>query len=175
MKGAGFILLGRRPHSWPFQDGYTRPDGFDGRLSLAEELREKGNEKFKEENLDAAMMYALSALHCLDFSRGASMSHKDSHKQQTFGALVKIISNLSIVFLKRGDNYNAVRAADLGLDPRGSRHFADPWKKHGLAKICWDASDRGEDRRSRQEEKHEEAEHEQEQEGEDEEEKRGGS
>jgi tetratricopeptide (TPR) repeat protein len=101
---------------WFGKEGYSRPSDFKGRLSLAAKLREKGNQQFQEEKWDSAMMHALSALHVLDFSKGAGMSHSDAQKKETFEALVRTLSNLSIVFLKRGDNYNTARAADLGLD-----------------------------------------------------------
>merc|ERR1719282_680359 len=62
------------------------------------------------------MMHALGALHCLDFSQARETLQTDPQKREVRESLLPILSNLSIVFLKRKDAYNAARAADLGLD-----------------------------------------------------------
>lgn len=105
---------------WFKGQGYTRPEEFDGRLSLSQKLRESGNKKFQASDFTGAMMHALAALYCLDFSQARTVTQSDEEKRSALEALVPILSNLSIVFLKRGDAYNSGRAADLGLD-RASR------------------------------------------------------
>lgn len=47
----------------------ARPDGFHERLALAADLREKGNRKYQASDFTSAMMFALGALHCIDFSQ----------------------------------------------------------------------------------------------------------
>jgi len=103
---------------WFKEQGYTRPEDFDARLGLSKKLRELGNEQFQKSKPDfaAAMLHALAALHCLDFSQARTVVQSDDEKRRALEALVPVLSNLSVVFLKRGDAYNASRAADLGLE-----------------------------------------------------------
>eukprot|EP00429_Kryptoperidinium_foliaceum_P031630 CAMPEP_0176152060 /NCGR_PEP_ID=MMETSP0120_2-20121206/77661_1 /TAXON_ID=160619 /ORGANISM="Kryptoperidinium foliaceum, Strain CCMP 1326" /LENGTH=50 /DNA_ID=CAMNT_0017489055 /DNA_START=1 /DNA_END=150 /DNA_ORIENTATION=+ len=49
------------------------------------------------------MLFALAALHCLDFSQARSMLQSDDEKQEVLKAMLPILSNLSAIFLKRGD------------------------------------------------------------------------
>lgn len=100
---------------WMAEKGYERPDGCDERLALAQRLKESGNKCFEVQDFAGAMMHALAALHCVDFSQGRSFVQNDEQKQQTNNLIVAILSNLSLVFLKRDDAYNSVRAADCGL------------------------------------------------------------
>mmetsp|Transcript_35115 Transcript_35115/g.98087 ORF Transcript_35115/g.98087 Transcript_35115/m.98087 type:complete len:291 (-) Transcript_35115:72-944(-) len=101
---------------WLVKQGHPRPDGFHERLALAADLREKGNRKYQASDFTSAMMFALGALHCIDFSQAKSMLQSEDEKQEVLKALLPVMSNLSVIFLKRGDAYNAVRSADLGID-----------------------------------------------------------
>ncbi|CAE8704463.1 unnamed protein product [Polarella glacialis] len=99
--------------TWFKEKGYTRPEEFEGRFSLATSLRELSNNHFRKTEFTDAMMYALAALHCLDFSQAKISLQTKSQKQESLEALVRLLSNLSIVFIKKGDAHNSVRAADL--------------------------------------------------------------
>jgi len=102
---------------WFNEQGFERPEGLDERVALAGKLRELSNEKYDASDFQSAMMYALGSLHCLDFSQARSALQNDAQKQEVLKLVVPVLSNLSIVFLKRsGDGYNAARAADFGLE-----------------------------------------------------------
>lgn len=101
---------------WFKDQGYSRPEEFEGRLQLSSSLREKGNIRYKASDFEGAMMHAFGALHCIDFSQARSALQTDAQKREVHESLLPILSNLSIVFLKRKDAYNSARAADLGLD-----------------------------------------------------------
>jgi len=62
------------------------------------------------------MLHAFGAMHCVDFSQGQSTMQTAEQKRAAQETLLPILSNLCIVFLKRGDDYNSVRAADLCLE-----------------------------------------------------------
>jgi tetratricopeptide (TPR) repeat protein len=98
------------------EHGHARPEDFKERLQLASTLKQLGNTKFQEGDFNASMMAALGSLHCIDFNQGMQLTQTSEQKRQVNEAMVPILSNLSIVFLKRGDAYNSCRAADLGLD-----------------------------------------------------------
>lgn len=102
--------------TWLKEQGHERPEDFEGRLLLSKKLRELGNESYKANDFKAAMLYALSALHCLDFSKARTVVQNEQQKQEALQELVPVVSNLSMIFLKRGDNHNALRAADLGIE-----------------------------------------------------------
>jgi len=128
---------------WFNEQGFERPEGHDERVALAGKLRELSNEKYEASDFQSAMMYALGSLHCLDFSQARSALQNDAQKQQVLKLLVPVLSNLSIVFLKRsGDGYNAARAADFGLerlkrmpqDADASKFRAKLLFRRGLAK-----------------------------------------
>lgn len=101
--------------SWCGEASHSRPEEFDERLKLAEELKRVGNAKYRGQDFHASMMAALGALHCIDFSQAKVLMQTDAQKHSVDEMLVLIMSNLSMVFLKRNDAYNAGRAADLGL------------------------------------------------------------
>lgn len=101
---------------WFTDQGYTRPDDFEKRLDLAVRLKDEGNKQFQESAFESAMMHALAALHCIDFSQARSILQDVDQKRRVNEALLPLLSNLSLVFQKRGDAYNSARAADLGLD-----------------------------------------------------------
>mmetsp|Transcript_125976 Transcript_125976/g.204667 ORF Transcript_125976/g.204667 Transcript_125976/m.204667 type:complete len:290 (-) Transcript_125976:57-926(-) len=101
---------------WLQKEGISRPEEFEGRMSMATNLREQGNARYQASDFQGAMMYALGALHALDFNQAKQFLQTDKQKQEVNEALLPLLSNLSIVFLKRGDAYNSTRAADLGLD-----------------------------------------------------------
>lgn len=101
---------------WCKENGFERPADFAGRMSLAARLKELGNGLIKSGDFRSAMMHILGTLHCLDFSQGQCALQTEASKQQTLEAMVPVLSNLSLAFLKRGDDYNATRAADLGLE-----------------------------------------------------------
>lgn len=101
---------------WCKDNGFQRPDDFAGRMATAVRLKELGNGQIQSGDFKGGMMHILGALHCLDFSQGACALQTDANKQQTLEAMVPVLSNLSLIFLKRGDDYNATRAADLGIE-----------------------------------------------------------
>lgn len=102
---------------WFKEQGFERPDGADERIALAGELRKKSNSNFEASDWHTAMLYALCSLHCLDFSQARATMQSDEQKRETVKMVVPVLSNLSMIFLKRsGDGYNACRAADLGLE-----------------------------------------------------------
>jgi len=109
---------------WFKEQGFARPEEFDARLDLARRLRELGNDRHRAADFNGAMMHALGALHCLDFSQARVAIQTETQKREALEALVPVLSNLSIVFLKRGDAYNSGRAADLGLE-RAARMPSD--------------------------------------------------
>lgn len=102
--------------TWFVGQGHTRPDEFNERLRLAVRLKDEGNTQFQAGNFQESMMHALGALHCLDFSQARAVLHDEAQKAEVNEALVPLLSNLTLVFSKRGDGYNSARAADLGLD-----------------------------------------------------------
>lgn len=101
---------------WFGEQGRSRPEEFEDRLVLAAALREQGNKLFQAADFEGAMLHTLGALHCADFSQARGCLQTDAQKRELHEHLVRIISNLSIVFLKKSDAYNAARAADLGLE-----------------------------------------------------------
>lgn len=101
---------------WCKENGFERPDDFAGRMALAAQMKELGNGMIKSGDFKNAMMHILGTLHCLDFSQGKCALQTEANKQQTVEAMVPVLSNLSLTFLKRGDDYNGTRAADLGLE-----------------------------------------------------------
>lgn len=121
---------------WLKEQGHTRPDEFEERITLAGKLRELGNKRYEASDFRGAMMHALGALHSIDFSQARIMLQNDDQKQRVIKALLPILSNLSIVFLKQGDAYNSVRAADLGLE-RAARLKADPEAERLRAKLLF--------------------------------------
>jgi len=101
---------------WCKEHGHERPEEFEERLQLARKLKTLGNTKFQEGDFQSSMMAALGALYCIDFNQAKQMMQSTAQKRQVNETSAPILSNLSIVFLKRGDAYNSARAADLGLD-----------------------------------------------------------
>merc|ERR1719460_2282932 len=101
--------------AWCKEHGHERPEEDDDRMRLADQLKQQGNAKFQESEFQSAMMCALAALHCIDFNQARQFMQTDAQKEEVKKVQAAILSNLSIVFLKRGDAYNSTRAADLGL------------------------------------------------------------
>mmetsp|Transcript_90239 Transcript_90239/g.254630 ORF Transcript_90239/g.254630 Transcript_90239/m.254630 type:complete len:279 (-) Transcript_90239:17-853(-) len=101
---------------WFAKQGFERSDDFDERLALGGRLKDMGNDQFRKADFHGAMMHALGALHCLDFSRACQILQEDHQKRQVNEGLVPVLSNLSTIFMKRGDAYNSARAADLGIE-----------------------------------------------------------
>lgn len=102
--------------SWFSSQGHTRPEYFSERIKLGDVFREKGNELVKKEDWQGAMLNLLSGLHCIDFSHVRRQLQSADETGIVNQAVVRIVSNLSLVFLKRGDGYNSARAADLALE-----------------------------------------------------------
>ncbi|CAK9022924.1 Putative rRNA-processing protein EBP2-like [Durusdinium trenchii] len=100
---------------WFKDASYERPEDFRERLNLAKSLRELSNNRIKESAVQEGMMLALGSLHCLDFNKGQSTLQTEEQKNEVVEATVPLLSNLSLVFLKRNDAHNCVRAANLGL------------------------------------------------------------
>merc|ERR1712039_690225 len=96
---------------------------------MATELKQQGNLKYQANDFQNAMMCALAALHAIDFSQAKQFLQKDPQKRQVNEVLVPILSNLSIVFLKRGDAYNSTRAADLGIETLKKLHGGEDAEK----------------------------------------------
>lgn len=131
---------------WFEGQGFSRPDDFHGRVKLANKLRELGNKRYQASDFNSAMMHALGAMHCIDFSQARAALQGEPEKGEVLKALVPILSNLAMIFLKRGDAYNAIRAGDLGIDrasrweqlatdkPEVERHRAKLLFRRGLAK-----------------------------------------
>lgn len=101
--------------TWFKDANYERPQDFADRMSLAKRLRELSNNCIKELKIQDAMLFALGSLHCIDFSKGQSTLHSEEQKQEVLKATVPLLSNLSLIFLKRDDSHNCIRAASLGL------------------------------------------------------------
>eukprot|EP00927_Polykrikos_kofoidii_P077167 TRINITY_DN74138_c0_g1_i1.p1 TRINITY_DN74138_c0_g1~~TRINITY_DN74138_c0_g1_i1.p1 ORF type:complete len:282 (-),score=45.33 TRINITY_DN74138_c0_g1_i1:402-1247(-) len=101
---------------WFAKEGFTRPEECDKRVELGIRLKDIGNSKFLSGDHLSAMMHGLGALYCLDFSQANYIMQTDEEKVLVRKTVVPVLSNLSIVFQKRGDAYNSLRAADLGLE-----------------------------------------------------------
>eukprot|EP00933_Yihiella_yeosuensis_P054379 TRINITY_DN52801_c0_g1_i1.p1 TRINITY_DN52801_c0_g1~~TRINITY_DN52801_c0_g1_i1.p1 ORF type:complete len:311 (-),score=60.06 TRINITY_DN52801_c0_g1_i1:56-988(-) len=98
------------------EEGYVRPEDFDGRLRLATSLKEHSNKCIKEEHFSDAMLHALFSLHSIDFSKARESIQSEKQKVKLLELLVPLLSNLSFIFLKRNDSHNSIRAANLSLE-----------------------------------------------------------
>lgn len=100
---------------WLQQEGLSRPEGFAARMEHAQLLRKRANEFFGKEDFRRALHLGLGALHCLDFRPAEQISHSEDQRKQVRSNLVPVMSNLCLVFMRRGDVENILRAADAGL------------------------------------------------------------
>jgi len=96
-----------------------RPTGFDARIKLAEEQRKRGNVFFEKNEWDKAVWLYLAALHALDYSKKDRILDEideTRQRQRTWQeATALVLSNMAAAFGAKDDNYNAIRAANLGL------------------------------------------------------------
>lgn len=100
---------------WLDQEGLNRPRGFDERLAHAERLRAMGNDWFGKEDFRRALHCVMGAVYTLDFTPAEQMSQTDEERMRCSKVMLTILSNASMVFLKRGDFENASKAATAGL------------------------------------------------------------
>ncbi|CAE8612561.1 unnamed protein product [Polarella glacialis] len=88
---------------WLIEEGLTRPDDFDARLAHAGRLRQMGNDWYKRDDFRRALHCGLGAVHTLDFSPNEQLAFSEQQRQQTAASMVPVLSNLTMVFLRRGD------------------------------------------------------------------------
>lgn len=96
--------------------GKARPDGFEERLALADELGEQAKRHFAEAETAKAILHWLAAVCCLDFTKNELTEREAQEKKRVEETAVPVLSNLSVAFRKVGLPVAAARAADCGLD-----------------------------------------------------------
>lgn len=101
--------------TWLREEGLERPEGFEARTDRAEYMKQRCNEFFGMGDYRRALHYALGAIHYLDFTPKEQMEQTEAQRKQAAQAMTAVLSNLTMVFLKRGDFANAERSASLGL------------------------------------------------------------
>jgi len=104
---------------WMQEEGLSRPRGFEERLMHAERCRELGNTWFGRQDFRRALHCTMAAVHSLDFTPHEQMQHPEEQKRSSSKAMLPIMSNLAMIFLKRGDAANAEKAASAGLKCAG--------------------------------------------------------
>eukprot|EP00929_Paragymnodinium_shiwhaense_P118856 TRINITY_DN90753_c0_g1_i1.p1 TRINITY_DN90753_c0_g1~~TRINITY_DN90753_c0_g1_i1.p1 ORF type:complete len:283 (+),score=47.42 TRINITY_DN90753_c0_g1_i1:119-967(+) len=100
---------------WLREEGIERPEGVEERIAHAKYLRTRGNEFYKLQDGMRSLRFCLGALHCMDFTPQEQGQLSDVERQQTADGLVSVLGNLALVFLRRRDLVNAIRAATAGL------------------------------------------------------------
>jgi len=100
---------------WLHSEGLDRPELFEERLEHSVYLRNLGNEQFKKSDYRRALHCALGAIHALDFTAKQQLDFTEEQRKQTAEALLPVLSNLTMILLKRGDFANAIKAAGCGL------------------------------------------------------------
>lgn len=105
--------------------GCVRPESYEDRLKMANELREKGKTLFKDGDNEMAARHWLSAVHCLDFTPRSLQPHSKGERKQVLEAMGTLISNLSVASRKMGDPAGACKAADIGLQVIQKMPFAE--------------------------------------------------
>ncbi len=108
------------------------------RITRALELKEKGNLALKGSKYDVALHLYMAALHHLDFSESArkKLQNAADAKKLTEAILI-VLLNLSLVFLKRNDFYNTDRAATLGLWYADKGRSSDDEQENARAKLLY--------------------------------------
>lgn len=101
---------------WFKGKGHERSKSFDERLQLSITVRETANKEYLSGEMQGAMLASLSALHCVDFTEAEKKTHTADQKKSLHEAIVPILMDLCFVMLMRGDPYNSLRSADLGLE-----------------------------------------------------------
>mmetsp|Transcript_8696 Transcript_8696/g.24530 ORF Transcript_8696/g.24530 Transcript_8696/m.24530 type:complete len:341 (+) Transcript_8696:63-1085(+) len=100
---------------WLRQEGFERPDSFVDRLKHAQRLRELGNGFFGSGDYRRALHCMLGALHSLDYSPAVQLEMAEEDRASVVEAMQPVLANLSIIFLRRGDFPNVVKAVDVAL------------------------------------------------------------
>lgn len=102
-----------------------RSDIFETRLEKADELRDDGNgalqlsernENNRPNNLAIAKRRYLAALHHVDFDVAQQWQLTNAHENDVYSRKVKILSNLSMVYLKLEAWSAARKASKIGLE-----------------------------------------------------------
>lgn len=101
--------------TWLREEGLERPDGFEERTERAEYLKTRCNHFFGEGDYRRALHFALGGVHYLDFTPQEQVDQSEEQRLLVARAMVAMLSNLALVFLKRGDVPNGERSASLGL------------------------------------------------------------
>jgi len=100
---------------WLDEEGLSRPREFQDRLAHAEKMRKMSNDWFNKDDFRRALHCIMGAVHALDFIPSVQMSHSPEERAQVSLAMLPVMSNAAMIFLKRGDFFNAVQAASAGL------------------------------------------------------------
>lgn len=104
---------------WVAKSDCPRPEGFEPRIRLANKRREEGNKAFAKSEWALAVWLYLASLQAIDYSKkdrvndGIEESPDKARRWQE--AVMTVLSNMAAAFGAKDDNYNAIRAADLGL------------------------------------------------------------
>eukprot|EP00933_Yihiella_yeosuensis_P029103 TRINITY_DN2280_c0_g1_i1.p1 TRINITY_DN2280_c0_g1~~TRINITY_DN2280_c0_g1_i1.p1 ORF type:complete len:312 (+),score=60.99 TRINITY_DN2280_c0_g1_i1:135-1070(+) len=101
--------------TWLIEEGLTRPDGFEARLAHGQRMKSLGNDWYNRGDFRRALHCCLGAVHALDFSPNEQLQQSEEQRQQSASAMLPILSNLCMVFMKRGDLRNTIRTASTGL------------------------------------------------------------
>jgi tetratricopeptide (TPR) repeat protein len=101
--------------NWLAQEGLTRPERFEDRVKHAEYLRNLGNDWYHKEDFRRALHCVLGAVHCLDYPPLWQQDQSEEQRRELAEAMLPVMSNLSMVCLKRGDFQSADTAASSGL------------------------------------------------------------
>merc|ERR1740121_52941 len=88
---------------WLEAEGLQRPYPFEERIEHANRLRKLGNEWYGREDWRRALHCALGAVHALDWKPAEQLGHSEEQKHEVAKAMLPLMSNLSMILLKRGD------------------------------------------------------------------------
>jgi len=100
---------------WSLENGHKRSDIFEYRLEKSDELREQGNEFFKNGDFDSAQQRYMAGIYQLDFDVGQQWNLMEKHHNMLNTRKLKVLSNVCGAYLKAKDYTNAKTAADAGL------------------------------------------------------------
>lgn len=104
---------------WLRQEGLERPRLFADRLAHAEKLRGMSNKWYKAVDYRRALHCIMGAVHALDWPPAEQVSFSKEQTAEVAQAMLPVMSNAAMIFLKRGDFGNAIIAASAGLKVAG--------------------------------------------------------
>lgn len=101
--------------AWMAQEGLSRPRAFEERVAHAEKLRKLGNDWYNKDDFRRALHCLMGAVYTLDWMPTEQMGQSEEQRAQVSELMLPVMSNVTMVFLKRGDFANAEKAATCGL------------------------------------------------------------